>query len=316
MKLTQSITLGFLICATSLVAQPPSRFDVVGPPAEDSFDEGPPGFPFALLGQAAGGIFNAQVAPGPGGGVPNIKLQMGAGGGMRFPFGTPKEKPLYIPKGKAEENVRNEIEEDLTIMGKLLDDAISGEKEAHQAMGISVQGLFGGGAARQMHIEGFGAVFQANVRFPLAAPGARAESESTNSPSNSAWDEARQQIYGSSGHLAGSAGENSEYSVEKVEALKKSLLHSLANASNMRHLKPEESITVAVRGGGGDGVGHIVATAMAFASSPNGTAKVERTRSPEPSSMIIRVKKSDVDALAKAKITAEEFSKRAMVLFQ
>jgi hypothetical protein len=241
----------------------------------------------------------------------------------------PTEKPLYIPNAAVGDTIRTEVEEDLNIMGKLLDDAILGEsKPGPQAMGINIgYSIFGGApAARRVQLDGYGAVFQATVNFPLADPSAKSDVTKTNAPTNSAWDQARQEIYGGLAPGAGAGGlpapEPPAYSAEKVDNLKRSILKALANAPNMRHLKSEESITVVVRSSGNDGFGRFIGSTVAYALSADRNVAAAAVKGAPESILIVRIKKADAESYAKAKSRGDsdsafkQFEKKAVVLFE
>src|SRR3989442_7616660 len=84
------------------------------------------------------------------------------------------------------------------------------------------------------------------------------EATKEKSETDSAWEEAKQELYGQSdpwvqvgkGFKFGmSPGPQQEYDKDKVDDLKESLLEALKNATNIRNLKADESITVCAFGG-------------------------------------------------------------------
>jgi hypothetical protein len=90
------------------------------------------------------------------------------------------------------------------------------------------------------------------------------------------------------------------------------LLEALKNAANIRGLKPEDSVTVSVTG--------LAQARPKMVSVKNGSIETTRLIAPPPGSgarsatmMTIRVKKSDVDALAKGSLNFDEFRKRARI---
>jgi len=114
------------------------------------------------------------------------------------------------------------------------------------------------------------------------------------------------------------AGE--EYSAEKVSNLKNALIEALKDATNIRNLKSDDSITVCVFGGstlpgnsrahtqmlpGLPGVTGYAGTAMA-GQTPFGRVRLVM----RGTVLTIRAKKSDVDAFAKGKLNLDEFRKK------
>jgi hypothetical protein len=105
-----------------------------------------------------------------------------------------------------------------------------------------------------------------------------------------------------------------EFSEEKVNNLKTSVLEALKNAANIRDLKADESITVSVFGGVTT-VGPRPHVSIRRGGGGSSAVMEEEREAPEPPArgtiLTIRVKKSDVDAFAKGKLTLDEFRKRA-----
>jgi hypothetical protein len=109
-----------------------------------------------------------------------------------------------------------------------------------------------------------------------------------------------------------------EYDAERVEELKDAILESLKNATHIRDLKADESITVVVTGGAGsrpdrratrktttDGRNTLEEHSVWIDGSRAGAGRGEAT-------LTLRVKKSDADAFAKGKLDLDEFRKRAI----
>jgi hypothetical protein len=185
-------------------------------------------------------------------------------------------------------------------------------------MGIDVFLGSGSGPARNLYLDGYGALFLVNVYFPLVPPAVKTEVEKPSG--DSTWEEAKQELYGGGPGARPPLAPAEEFSQDKVNKLKATLLEALKNASNLRGVKSDESITVCVLGGtsatpprakrfaragtGGGGGGGGYGGSFTFSSSgapPQGTI------------MTIRVKKTDVDAYAKGKVGLEEFQKRARI---
>ena len=99
-----------------------------------------------------------------------------------------------------------------------------------------------------------------------------------------------------------------QYDAKKVEKLDAALLEALKEATNIRNLKPDQSIAVAVLGYRGVVADVYVIGGKAVLKRSGGVPEVQR------SVLTIHVKKSDVDAFAKGEVTPEEFRGRATVL--
>jgi hypothetical protein len=244
-------------------------------------------------------------------------------------------QPLVIANHSTPENLA-EWREDLAVMARLLNKAATSVSESshNTAMGItlSVLGDVNGSTRQQpLYVDGFGAIFTLRVQFPLVEPPKKDEEKAPkdDDASREAWEEARREIYGGRqgravmtttgmGMSWASGREPAPYSAETVERLKKALLETLKHASNIRNLKPEDQIVVAVIGNGGsENSRSVKVAAVGSASSPRARA-VTLNRggggsndSTRTSTLTLRVRKSDADAFAKGKLTLDEFTRKA-----
>jgi len=238
-------------------------------------------------------------------------------------------KSLVIRTSDAEARSQAKLEEDLTVMSRIFDKKLSelDEDKPRRAMGIDVFFAPGSSPIRSLYLEGYGALFTMSVNFPLLAPPEKTEPAKEKSETDSTWDEAKRELYGSADASSREAkafsfafaGESpEEYDEKKVEELKEGLLDALKNATNIRSLKPDDAITVCAFGGA-NLVGRKWKTVKRApdASDRNGldvlVTDVDGRASGRGTIMTIRVKKADVDAFAKGKLSAEEFRKRAAI---
>jgi hypothetical protein len=232
-------------------------------------------------------------------------------------------KPLVIQTSNPDPKEQASLEEDLAVMAHILDKALEDVPGTQwrggggpRAMGIDVFLGPGSGPARNLYLDGYGALFLVNVYFPLVPPAVKTEEEKPSG--DSTWEEARQELYGGGPGARPPLPPAEEFSQDKVNKLKTTLLETLKNAGNIRGLKPDESVTICVQGGpgaasprarrvaragtAGGGGGYGGAFAFAHSGGPaQGTI------------MTIRVKKTDVDAFAKGKVNLDEFQKRARI---
>ncbi len=270
-------------------------------------------------------------------------------------FGRPDGgRALLVHSTKQDPGAGAAMEEDLNVMSRILEKAINreaGSNSPDKAMGIFVSTSPGGRSPQSIYLEGYGAVFLLNARFPLVSTPARDQGK-TEKPDDSSWEEAKREIYGGRGGQGmGGFGLTSarmpqlEFNPEKVENLKKDLLAVLKNASNIRHLKHDENVVVVVsspEGGGafeqrlqaivrpqppvGDRPGEDPArdpsgkseprtkTVRGGASGGAGFRPGASGGAPRSSTMTIRVKKSDIDSFAAGKMDFDDFRKKASVI--
>jgi hypothetical protein len=222
------------------------------------------------------------------------------------------ENPLLIRSSDMNAKDEANLTEDLAVMehlmDKALDDLPGGQAHARSAMGIDVFVTPNSSSLRSLYLEGYGALFLLNVGFPVLAP-TSAEPEAKPS-GDSAWEEARQELYGQPTESQPLTGPGEEFSEEKVNRLKETLLRALKNATNIRGL--EGDITVCVLGGANlvptstriwklDGVNNGVPAEVLTGEPVQGTV------------LTIKVTKADVDAFAKGELKFAEFQERAQI---
>jgi len=240
-----------------------------------------------------------------------------------FPRTSGPRRPVIV--GGDSKNAAT-LEEDLTVMLRILEKAAGAKADGPAtASGIQLLSFGQPNAPRAFYLDGYGAMFVLNVRYPLVAPQKPEEKERT-SQTNSEWEKARDEVYGRRNgpddfKLNAAPGE--EFDAQRVERLKSQLISDFVNAKNIRNLKPDDSVTVAVLGGGSRGVmvrreihapqaggsgfggggGRAGSFGMVATSPPGADGGAQST-------MTLRVKKSDIDAFAKEKLTGEEFRKK------
>jgi hypothetical protein len=235
-------------------------------------------------------------------------------------IGPGQARSLVVLSSEADPKVQAQLEEDLGIMAYILDKALEerlgGQNHGRTVMGINL--MFGPSAsARNLYLEGYGAVFILNVGFPLQAP-AKSEQQKEEAPTNSTWEDARDELYGQHTDFGTPAPPGVEYSQDKVDRLKEALIESLKNAANIRDLKTDEWITLVVLGSdSGPGGRTPRPKAMAWNSrggpTPPRMALAGGGPGGRSSIMTIRIRKSDAEGFAKGKYNLEEFRKRARI---
>lgn len=241
------------------------------------------------------------------------------------------ERALVIRSSKTDAKTLAAMQEDLRVMSRILHKALhqSGDDGQQHAMGISMVSATDGSRARNIQIEGFGAIFLLHVNFPLAGPETKSEDAGTKEPTNTAWDQARREIYGRNEDPFTAAtisayGARQKYDAKRVERLKDSLLEALKNASNIRYLGADECVTIVVSNGDGgweDALGSFQVWEKLYNPNDESDATVVtpptrewKSEASEQATMTIRAKKSDIDGFAKGKINLDEFRKKASIL--
>lgn len=244
---------------------------------------------------------------------------------------------LVIPSESADAKRIAALEEDLAVMGRILEKTI-GEKESHaSALGIDVLTFAGPGAARHLYVDGHGAIFTLNVRIPLAPPPIKKAAKEDEEPTNSVWEEAHEEVFGRSdfekrifkSYKSSGKGSKEEYDAKRVDRLKESLIEALKHAGNIRNLKADDRVTIVVSSGAGGGIAKFAIAAAEFGAGVGrggggggfggGPDRIKVERSDESSTgpsgvLTLHARKSDIDSFAKGKLDLEAFQKKVTML--
>ena len=222
-------------------------------------------------------------------------------------------RALVIRTGEADPKAQITLEEDLAVMSHLLDKALEdvpgAQGNGNRVMGIDVFFAQAATPVRSLYLDNYGALFFLKVNFPLTAPAERHQEE--KSPGDSAWEEARQELYGQrgQGNVAGELGE--EFVQERVDKLKETLFETLKNATNIRGLKSEDYVTICVSGGGGSGRVRKIKGNPPAADGGNFVLAAQPGVPARRSVLTLRARKSEIDEFAKGKLSLEQFQKHA-----
>lgn len=262
--------------------------------------------------------------------------------------GAPQDRALIVPSSAPDSKTMSEIAEDMTVMARILSKALKAtglEDEVHTAMGMKLQtlGWRSPSPSQNLYLEGFGALFLLQAQFPMLAPPAEETEETELETAHSLWEETKRELYGRSQPSrtvrfwrSGSAKTASGFDEKKVEKLKDSLVESLKNATNIRHVKPEEFIQLVVEGSPQRSPSSVLHFSHADKriSPPRievlernvehaidgekraSVFRVDRSGMPgdRPTTMAIRAKKSDVDAFAKGTLSLPQFRGKVSIL--
>jgi hypothetical protein len=216
----------------------------------------------------------------------------------------------------------DEMAEDLNILGFILRRNLQkalGEQRPDYKLGVPMLLQSGDRLIQASQIEGFGALLNLRVRFPLSAPpAATATSKPAEGPSE--WEKAKRALYGGNSPTTAEWSQNSyrraePYDANLVATLKKQVIESLKSSGNLRHVKPEEWIIVTIIGSP-----NLPATQLGTTDATGGigSSSVQNGRgasdgSGRPTIMTIRVKKSTAEALAAKSISPAQFENKVEV---
>jgi hypothetical protein len=290
------------------------------------------------LDQAAEQLEAAQMA------VAKADMAVGRSWAIAGGAASSASHSLVILKDGSDSKTIEECEEDLNVMARILDKTTSRRTEkGHNAMGIVVHaGVFGESSApRNLYIDGYGALFFLNVNYPLVAPPAKRTEPEAKEDTNSEWEATRRELSqpsasGFSYNLVPQpspfgSSPSEEYDAEKVEDLKEALTAALKNATHIRKLKSDETVTVVVTGRSGGPEPKVVTKKISSSTGGGGGGGVSGSggsvytdrlagvirKAPVPDSrgskLILRAKKSDLEAVQKIELTPEEFRKKVSI---
>lgn len=167
--------------------------------------------------------------------------------------------PLVISTTPISSERMNWIDEDMRIMASLLADSAGPTKTTPWASGIPLASLAKESKNRNLFIVGTGALFFVNVNFPLSGRTAE-ENTVEDTPKDTAWERARQKVYG--GNPQGNMFPNAQaynyflsqyrrpkaYKPAQVRILTEKIASALSSATNIRALKPTDTVWVVVTG--------------------------------------------------------------------
>jgi hypothetical protein len=226
---------------------------------------------------------------------------------------------LIVPAEQPQPETVSDLEEDLTVMARVLEKALDSKDRHPTALGIDVLTFSGAGSAQHLYVGGHGAIFNFRVKFPLSAPAVEKTKTDSDDETSSTWEDAKRDIFGTGRGLDKSVfkqfdGQKEEYDSAKVDRLKDSIIDSLKHAAHIRHLTPDERVTVVVTtAAAGPFEARIVKNTLNRAGVISRVEESREKTRPE-SVLTIQAKKSDIDAFAKGKLDADSFRKKVQVM--
>ncbi len=222
--------------------------------------------------------------------------------------------PVMIRFGEAEAKSSVGLEEDLFVMARVISRTLEraeGDKVNYK-LGVPMLLTGSGRSVRPMYIEGLGPLFMIKVSFPLLAPPKPEEKSARKRAADTEWDEAQRDVFATTEPWMEEPERNSDYSQDRVELLQRELTGALKSAANMRGLKPDEFVNIAVFGhappvriksvsypaSGEVGIG-LPATRVVYDKAGANAAR--------GSVLTLRARKSDIDAFAGGQLDGEAF---------
>jgi hypothetical protein len=206
------------------------------------------------------------------------------------------------------------LEEDLFVMARVISRTLERAEtdKVNYKLGVPMLLTGSGRSVRPMYIEGLGPLFMIKVSFPLLPPPPRREAAPRKrGAADSEWDEAHRDVFDGDETWAEEGERDSTYKEAQVDLLKRELIGSLKSASNMRGIKPDEYVNIAV-------FGHAPPVRIKSVSYKPGESglgfpatvvfdKEGAANAGKGSVLTLRARKRDIDALAAGEIDAEAF---------
>ena len=251
---------------------------------------------------------------------------------------------LVIPSGQTKTEDLLTINEDMSVMSRIF------EKNIEQAQLTTARGsifvsrqnalstLLGGGRGgiQSIYLQGYGALFLMKVDFPLTPPPDMQDDEKETikaEKGDPVWQQMRREIYEPDkvDRRRRTDRPEEKYDPEKVENLKTTLIKALKHATNIRSLKPDESVVLTVTGIGGSTSAKIITTTRTGENQVlvqerdadgktitrliQGTGKeLNDIGLSSPAILVIRAKRSEIDDFAKGNLDFDKFRERVQVL--
>lgn len=186
---------------------------------------------------------SGQVPPAKPGEVVTLRTKvMGTGGARRV---------LVVPAEKIEAQRLSEIRQDVSIMSHILDKKSNPNQNVE---GVFVDfGDFFGQSRREtqgIYVQGYGVLFLMSVDFSLS-PGSKVQQEQPapgEQQADAVWRQAEQELMGRNPAAGVGTAPPETPDPERLEKFQEELVQSLKHAANIRHLKADEWIAVAVTG--------------------------------------------------------------------
>jgi hypothetical protein len=239
-------------------------------------------------------------------------------------------RSLIIPKDPPDAKNITETEEDMSVMARILEKAVGSKRQKSERTGSASMWLLNGSSAnpRNLYIDGFGALFFLNVNYPLLPPPTKEQPEAEG---NSEWEKTRKELqhpqssssdlsfnfapFESGSYAFTTGGPAEEYDEDKVTELKENLTAALKNASHIRRLKGDDTVTVIVTGRSPGSTTKVTTrrsqNGSSSSSSSSSWSTSSRSGSQAPAArLIIRAKRSDIESFQKDKLNADEFRKK------
>ena len=248
----------------------------------------------------------------------------------QFSFNGPSStRTLIVPRGDATEEQLADVQEQLTIMSRILTKAADPEAGGRGGFRFNLAGFgFGGGSDLDaLYLDGYGAVFLVDVDYPLVEPPKGGEKKATvHGDKDLTWEKTRRELAGAPGEDEELPGDDVDgepgksFDADRVAALRKRLVESFRHAANLKMLKEgAERVTFVVSGpvtggrvvhlgGGTKATGNIAG----YVKDTKGIKVVDMrsNKARTGQQLTLTARKGDIDSFAAGRMTLDEFARK------
>jgi len=238
---------------------------------------------------------------------------------------------LVVPGPDVKPETIASVTEDLMVMCRIFDKALHQGTRPMRTSVYTQRGqlpLLSGLLTQQtrrtqgLYLDGYGAVFFVQVGFPLVAPPQQKQEPQPQEPADRLWSQTVNEVRGQQEPRDGDQS-SPAYDAQKVENLKMNLIRTLRHAANLR-VRPQDQITIVV-GSENQASTDVVyqrlqylyrgSSARRAFVAPSNVARTDQPAPDPAATFVLRAAKSDLDALAAGKMTAEQFATNVATLW-
>jgi hypothetical protein len=237
--------------------------------------------------------------------------------------GQAQENVLVVPMPDLPAESVADLTEDLTVMCRIFGKAVPAQRTGAAFATGSGGDLFryytlGQRSPQALYLDGYGALFFIHVDFPLVPTEPREPAETKpQEPVDSVWAQTIEEMSGRQKDKPGPGQAAETYDPQKVENLKKTLVKTLAHASNLRMRRPQDVVTVvvgAVEEGKASSSSRSRGAGAGLYGATSSTARLAKAP-PAAALLVLRVTKAEVDAFAKGQLTPAQFAEKVQILW-
>ncbi|NQT02555.1 MAG: hypothetical protein HQ580_11065 [Planctomycetes bacterium] len=238
-------------------------------------------------------------------------------------------KVLVIPTAEIKHQDMVTLMEDMTVMCRIFDKKLA---QSNLVPGMHFIGRMtfpslGDRSMGAMYVQGYGALFMTTVDFPLSPPPQTEEQEETEEEdADPVWEQMKQEMFSPEEAVRYTPDRQGEkYDARKVKNLKSTLIKALVHTANIRGLKPDELVVLTVTGKAGRSPNVVIQANLSTSSyivSDKNKNIIRMYKGGLPDELaysfqtvlIIRAKKSYIDAFAQNKVDFDQFREKIQLI--